>query len=130
MNSATISCLCAICSYLLGAIPIGFCLARCKGIDLRKVGSGNIGATNVGRAMGKPWAVAAFVGDALKGYHVDLHKASGYADNDPTTRFKIDLTKALGKTNPGTKAAWDSLTIQEITAGEQTIEDWKASGRP
>ena len=40
-------------SYLLGAIPNGLLLARLKGVDLQKVGSGNIGATNVFRCVGK-----------------------------------------------------------------------------
>jgi acyl phosphate:glycerol-3-phosphate acyltransferase len=43
-------------------------LARAKGIDLRSVGSGNIGATNVARAMGKGWAVVVLVADAAKGF--------------------------------------------------------------
>lgn len=57
-----------IVSYLLGSIPIGLILARIKGIDIRKVGSGNIGATNVFRYVGKAWGIATFVGDALKGF--------------------------------------------------------------
>jgi glycerol-3-phosphate acyltransferase PlsY len=59
--------LCAA-SYLAGSIPFGLLLARAKGIDLRQVGSGNIGATNVARAMGKRWAVAVLAADAAKGF--------------------------------------------------------------
>jgi acyl phosphate:glycerol-3-phosphate acyltransferase len=59
--------LCAA-AYLAGSIPFGAVLARVKGIDLRQVGSGNIGATNVARAMGKGWAVAVLVADAAKGF--------------------------------------------------------------
>jgi acyl phosphate:glycerol-3-phosphate acyltransferase len=59
--------LCAA-SYLAGSIPFGLLLARAKGIDLRQVGSGNIGATNVARAMGKGWAVAVLAADAAKGF--------------------------------------------------------------
>jgi glycerol-3-phosphate acyltransferase PlsY len=59
--------LCAA-AYLAGSIPFGMLLARAKGIDLRQVGSGNIGATNVARAMGKGWAVAVLAADASKGF--------------------------------------------------------------
>lgn len=55
-------------SYLLGAVPFGLLFARLKGIDIRAVGSGNIGATNVMRAVGKPWGIATFACDALKGF--------------------------------------------------------------
>ena len=54
-------------SYLLGSVPTGYLLARSKGIDIRDVGSGNIGATNVARALGKKAAIATFIGDAVKG---------------------------------------------------------------
>ncbi len=54
--------------YLLGAIPTGYLLGRAKGIDLRKVGSGNIGATNAMRVLGKPVGAVVLVVDALKGY--------------------------------------------------------------
>jgi acyl phosphate:glycerol-3-phosphate acyltransferase len=56
-----------IASYLVGSIPFGIILARVHGVDLRQVGSGNIGATNVGRALGKKWAIVCFVLDMLKG---------------------------------------------------------------
>lgn len=53
-------------AYLVGAIPMGVLLARAKGIDLRKVGSGNIGATNAARALGGKLGLVVFVLDALK----------------------------------------------------------------
>jgi glycerol-3-phosphate acyltransferase PlsY len=55
-------------AYLLGSIPFGILIARAKRIDLRKVGSGNIGATNVARALGKGWAVVVLAADAAKGF--------------------------------------------------------------
>lgn len=55
-------------SYLSGAVPYGWLVARAKGVNLRSVGSGNIGATNVKRALGLGWAVAVLVLDALKGF--------------------------------------------------------------
>src|SRR6185436_9730592 len=58
----------AILAYLLGSIPTGFVIAKIRGIDIRAVGSGNIGATNVLRAAGKPAAILVLVIDGLKGY--------------------------------------------------------------
>ncbi len=55
-------------AYLAGSIPFGVLVARSKGVDLRSVGSGNIGATNVGRALGKKWGVLVFLLDAGKGF--------------------------------------------------------------
>ena len=54
-------------AYLLGSVPVGVLLARMKGADPRKVGSGNIGATNVMRAAGKMTGALTLVGDILKG---------------------------------------------------------------
>src|SRR5437899_558260 len=58
----------ALASYLLGSIPTGFLVAQAKGVDIRSVGSGNIGATNVFRALGKPAGIFVLVMDGLKGY--------------------------------------------------------------
>ena len=57
----------AVLSYLLGAIPNGFLIARARGIDIRTVGSGNIGATNVYRSVSKSLGILTFVLDAVKG---------------------------------------------------------------
>jgi acyl phosphate:glycerol-3-phosphate acyltransferase len=56
-----------IISYLIGAIPWGFIIAKLKGVDIREHGSGNIGATNVTRTIGKRWGVLCFFIDFLKG---------------------------------------------------------------
>ncbi|HAF48123.1 MAG TPA: acyl-phosphate glycerol 3-phosphate acyltransferase [Anaerolineaceae bacterium] len=55
-------------AYLIGSIPFGFLVAKARGVDIKQVGSGNIGATNVARNLG--WKIGAFVGvlDFLKGY--------------------------------------------------------------
>ena len=57
-----------IVAYLLGAIPFGLLVAKSKGVDIRKQGSGNIGATNVLRVIGKGWGIFTLVLDALKGF--------------------------------------------------------------
>ena len=54
-------------AYLLGSIPFGLLIAKAHGKDLRSIGSGNIGATNVSRALGRKWAYICFVLDVLKG---------------------------------------------------------------
>ena len=58
----------ALGAFLLGSIPTGYLVARAKGIDIRQHGSGNIGATNVFRTLGKPLGIFVFVFDALKGF--------------------------------------------------------------
>ena len=56
-----------IVGYLLGSIPFGFLMGKWMGIDLRVAGSGNIGATNALRILGKPAGIAVLALDALKG---------------------------------------------------------------
>ncbi|MBJ19826.1 MAG: acyl-phosphate glycerol 3-phosphate acyltransferase [Deltaproteobacteria bacterium] len=57
-------------AYLLGSVPFGILLAKVRGVDLRAVGSGNIGATNAMRALGKPLGLLAFALDLGKGFFV------------------------------------------------------------
>jgi glycerol-3-phosphate acyltransferase PlsY len=72
MNSlsftALLSVIWILLSYLLGSIPVGLLLAKARGRDPRRVGSGNIGATNVMRTAGKTVGVVTLLGDALKGF--------------------------------------------------------------
>lgn len=58
----------ALAAYLLGSIPFGFIAAKVKGIDIRTVGSGNIGATNAMRVLGKPIGITVLLLDAAKGF--------------------------------------------------------------
>ncbi len=53
--------------YFLGSIPFGYLISKTKGIDIRKVGSGSIGGTNVARALGIKWGLLAAILDLLKG---------------------------------------------------------------
>ncbi len=61
-----------IISYLIGGIPFGYLIAVIKGVDIRTQGSGNIGATNVGRVLGKKYGLIIFILDMLKGFAVVL----------------------------------------------------------
>jgi acyl phosphate:glycerol-3-phosphate acyltransferase len=56
------------CAFLAGSVPFGLVVARAKGIDIRAHGSGNIGATNVGRALGRRWFLVVFSLDFAKGF--------------------------------------------------------------
>lgn len=67
-------------TYLLGAFPTGVLLAWWHGVDLAKVGSGNIGATNVSRALGKKAGLLTLVVDTGKGLVAVLLAATAYPD--------------------------------------------------
>ena len=54
-------------AYLIGGIPFGYLIGRMRGVDVRTVGSKNIGATNVFRTVGKKWGLLAFFCDVMKG---------------------------------------------------------------
>jgi glycerol-3-phosphate acyltransferase PlsY len=58
----------AVMAYLLGSVPTGFLVAKARGIDIRTVGSGNIGATNAFRALGKTAGIFVLLMDAFKGW--------------------------------------------------------------
>ena len=60
--------LCPLFAFLLGSIPFGLLIAKAKGIDIRQHGSGNIGATNVLRVVGKKYGITCLLLDALKGF--------------------------------------------------------------
>lgn len=60
--------LCPILAFLMGSIPFGLLIARSQGIDIRQHGSGNIGATNVLRVLGKKFGIPCLLLDALKGF--------------------------------------------------------------
>jgi glycerol-3-phosphate acyltransferase PlsY len=59
--------LCPLLAFLCGSIPFGWIFGKCKGIDIRQHGSGNIGATNVWRVLGKSYGIPCFLLDVLKG---------------------------------------------------------------
>jgi acyl phosphate:glycerol-3-phosphate acyltransferase len=83
-----------IAAFVLGSIPFGIITAKAKGIDLKKIGSGNIGATNVLRSLGKWPAVITLLGDILKGtLAVAIGKYSGV---EPLYEGLIGISAILG----------------------------------
>jgi len=68
LNSMPFYILYVLIAYITGSIPIGIILAKIRGADPRRIGSGNIGATNVMRAAGKTIGILTLAGDILKGF--------------------------------------------------------------
>ncbi|MBN1333969.1 MAG: glycerol-3-phosphate 1-O-acyltransferase PlsY [Synergistales bacterium] len=86
--------------YLLGSMPWGYLIFRLiKGDDIRNYGSGNIGATNVGRFLGKKWAVLVAVADMFKG-SVGLIVAYISGVRDPWIISIIGIAAVLGHNFP------------------------------
>jgi acyl phosphate:glycerol-3-phosphate acyltransferase len=87
-------------SYLLGSIPFGYLAGRLGGIDIRKAGSGNVGATNVVRVLGKRYGYPVFALDVLKGFGA----------------VKISMLMA-----PGHPREWNSPEIFGILAAMSSV---------
>ena len=85
-------------AYLIGAIPFGFLIGKMRGVDVRTVGSKNIGATNVYRTVGHKWGFLAFFCDFLKGFlpaFLALRLASSVNENLPVC---VGLAAVVGHT--------------------------------
>ncbi len=81
-------------AYLLGSIPFGLIIARAHGKDLRSIGSGNIGATNLSRAIGKKWAYFCFCLDVAKGL-IPMLVATSFISSPPVVA-ELFLALAAG----------------------------------
>jgi len=85
--------------YLSGSLIFGEIVAKLKGVDLRGVGSGNVGATNVTRALGKRYGVLVFLLDALKGF-IPVYVASLFTGKDSIWTALTGLAAVLGHMYP------------------------------
>lgn len=79
-------------AYLVGAIPFGFLIGKMRGVDVRTVGSKNIGATNVYRTVGHVWGFLAFFCDFLKGF-LPTYFALRYVSS---SAFNVNLPVCVG----------------------------------
>ena len=83
-----------ILSYLVGSIPTGLILSKAVGVDIRKSGSGNIGATNVTRLLGKKLGILTLLGDVLKAV-IPMLSVHWYMVNFQKTISPMDLDLAV-----------------------------------
>ncbi len=81
-------------AYLLGSIPFGLIIAKAHGKDLRSIGSGNIGSTNLSRALGRKWAYFCFFLDVTKGLIPTLFAAN--LISSPPSISELFLALATG----------------------------------
>jgi len=83
-------------SYLCGSVPFGLLVGLAKGVDIRRHGSGNIGATNVGRVIGRRYGWFVFVLDFLKGFlPVLVVRLLAASATEPFTRYDLPVLCAL-----------------------------------
>jgi len=87
-------------SYLMGSIPFGLLIGLAKGVDIRDSGSGNVGATNAGRVLGKGWGLLCFGLDVFKGLGPTLGYGlwaglAGLAGTAPRVVIRSDLARGF-----------------------------------
>ena len=82
-------------AYLVGAIPFGFLIGKMRGVDVRTVGSKNIGATNVFRTVGKKWGLIAFFCDVMKGFLPTLAASIFLTHSQQLTANHLPLCVAI-----------------------------------
>ena len=83
-------------AYLIGGIPFGFLIGKMRGVDVRTIGSKNIGATNVFRTVGKKWGLLAFFCDVMKGLVPTLAAKMLYAETMPEMPILVGITCVVG----------------------------------
>jgi acyl phosphate:glycerol-3-phosphate acyltransferase len=118
--------------YAAGSIPFGLLIGLAKGVDIRREGSGNIGASNVGRLLGKPYGILVFLLDLAKGaVPVFLIKRVGWPAADEVLGMPLDhyvgIASVLGHMFPvwlrfrGGKGVATALGVFLVLATEATL---------
>lgn len=85
-------------AYLVGSIPFGFLIGKMRGVDVRTVGSKNIGATNVYRTVGYKWGFLAFFCDFLKGFLPAFFALRYVSSVDANLPVYVGLACVIGHT--------------------------------
>ena len=92
-------------AYLLGSVPFGLLLAKARGVDLRAVGSGNIGATNAMRALGKPLGLLSFALDLGKGFVIPWWLLNDVVGGDLGLALAAGVAAAVGSPVSGSTSS-------------------------
>jgi len=93
-------------AFLMGSIPFGLIISKSQGLDIREHGSGNIGATNVFRVMGKGWGTLAFVLDFLKGFLPVVIAINLFGITDKGTVITLSFLHDILPDVPRDEAFW------------------------
>ncbi|MFK7909197.1 MAG: glycerol-3-phosphate 1-O-acyltransferase PlsY [Akkermansiaceae bacterium] len=101
-------------AFLAGSIPFGLFIAKAKGVNIREHGSGNIGATNVLRVIGKPYGIACLILDFLKGFLPTLLAVNVYMITGKNPQFGMDALDGIATMFPAADA-WKAQTLVIVT---------------
>ncbi len=103
-----------IAAFLAGSIPFGLFIAKAKGVNIREHGSGNIGATNVLRVIGKPYGIACLLLDFIKGFVPTIIAVSLCLITGKSPQMAIDSLSQYATIFPAAEA-WHAQSIIIIT---------------
>lgn len=84
----------AVVGYLVGSVPFGYIAGRLAGVDIRKIGSGNVGATNVVRTLGRRFGYPVFLLDFIKG--ITAVEISILVFNQSSTQISREMCAIVG----------------------------------
>ena len=103
-----------IIAFLAGSIPFGLFIAKAKGVNIREHGSGNIGATNVLRVIGKPYGIACLILDFLKGFLPTLLAINIYLIVAKNPQIPLNTLHNIATAFPAIEA-WKAQTLIILT---------------
>jgi acyl phosphate:glycerol-3-phosphate acyltransferase len=113
-----------LCSYLIGSIPSAYIIGKARGINIFEVGSGNMGATNMARVLGKGWGAIVLFLDSLKGfvaimlsrYIVDQQSNVLFAEN--SSRWTATVLAAIFVIVGHNWSIWVTLITGQLRGGK------------
>ena len=111
-------------AYAVGCISFASLTGRLKGVDVRAHGSGNPGATNVGRLLGRGWGLAVLVADILKGALPVFLLRIPASEWDPPGRFALVLAVVLGHVWPVTAGFRGGKGVATLVGATLAL-DWR-----